>query len=245
MIRLATLTATAAAVITLGTPAATASPAAHCERYYAADVTSGGLAYRIEADAFGGQPQCITHGSRPAFTLTSGGITRHGPVQAYPHILTAAPGFPVRISAMGTPSLTWYARPGPPAGRWNMAAESWITAGQSPASRIRAELMIWLDTSAHLYATAPRNVIVRVDGARWYVQHWGKPGPGTWAYLHFERVAHVTRVRNLALRPFYRAAIRLHLVKRWWHAQSWEAGFEIWSMPAGARLATTWLRIRP
>jgi hypothetical protein len=223
------------------TQAPLATPADPMCGWDIATVLSGGLAYATETDSFGRLPECVTYNkTRPAFSVTEPWTGPYGHVLAYPHIAVVSSAFPLRISSMGAEQVDSWSTTLHMGGLWNAALDMWVTKGRAAvASHIKAEVMVWISNTVPYKYAGQR--VVKVDGTRWYVIHWGKPVPGNRNYVQFRRVRPVSHVYDLAMHPFYRAAQRLGYIDPWWYQQSLEAGFEVWAGGTG-QLAITRFR---
>jgi hypothetical protein len=230
-----------------------AGQASLCRRYqHAGVITAQGAHFVVKNDNYGGGRECLAvRGRWPNFTVTHSPVpTWHAKPQAYPFILrgcswgTCSPdsGLPRRVSMLRRPVATWDTTQ-VPHGRWDAAFDIWIGRHPMTTGQARgAELMIWL--GARRIKVPARTRIVRIDHARWYLEHWRACHLGDcWNYVQFRRVRPVLDVRRLPLLPFVHRAEKKGWVSPGWWLENIEAGFELWQ--GGRGLATDWFWARP
>jgi hypothetical protein len=209
--------------------------------------------YFVRNEVFGSPGQCLINHNRWAnFQVTVSKASTGGPESlAYPDIYygclrgLCSPGttLPARVYALKSPEASWYTRDRA-SGRWNTAFDVWFsrkpqTAGQHNGT----EMMIWLNESDFRIPTYDHGRYVRIEGARWYFDHWRTCQQGTcWNYVRFWRVPSTWHVRHLWLNPFIKTAERAHLINRSWWLEAIAAGYELWR--GGQGLTTTWFSTR-
>lgn len=185
---------------------------------------------------------------RPGFVVTRTPAPTRGyeRVTTFPDIFrgciwnmcTPRTNIPIQVRHLRSVSASWRtverAR-----GMWNAAIESWFgTHRQTRGHADGAEMMVWLNHHGGccvLWRNAP---IVRIDGYRFYVQHWRPYDAGfnvSWNYIQFRMVRTRWKVWNLKLRPFINYSIRHGLIRRSWWLENVGAGFEIWHGGVGLR----------
>jgi hypothetical protein len=195
-------------------------------------------------------PQCITHHrSGPNFAVTTSRANARGAESdAYPNIFSGCSwgtcsgqsALPAPLFSLHQPWVSWYARLRPH-GKWDANLDIWL----SPAAQVRgqvtgAEVMIWMSARGFGHP----QTTTRIDRIGWHLAHWTTRSLSqprvTWPLIIF-RAAHARRyLRRLALMPFFRDLLRLHLIRHGYWLDSLHAGFEIWT--GGYGLSTLWFR---
>jgi hypothetical protein len=127
-------------------------------------------------------------------------------------------------------------------GTWSAGYDIWFDRQRSKSGQSGgAELMIWLNAHDFDAGSWP---VVKVDGMRWYLEHWVTSGHGKhWNYIQFRRVHGISKVDNLGVKPFIAVARKHGLISRKWWLTSVMAGFEIWRGGVGLRTTNFMVRI--
>ena len=215
-----------------------------------------GKRYWVEDDRFGSldAKMCLTvvrHG-QPAFRVSASQARSPGyPVQAYPYIqygcywgwCTPGSNLPVRINNIKSATSAWYTREHA-SGTWNAGYDLWLNSSKlATAHANRAEVMIWLNaTASHYRIGGPEHTRkVKIRHTWYYLSHWRTGGnviPGGWEYVQFRLVHFSWHTKKMHIGAILDAAVRRHLISKWWYLQGILAGDEIWS--GGTGLRTTW-----
>ena len=214
-----------------------------CKSYQHITVSHGGTQYVVRNDNYGHLPECLRNtGGKPNFSVVaSGAKVKHYEPVAYPNIFvgcswgicTSHSHLPLRVSRIRSLVTSWHTKT-KSTGTWSAGYDIWFDRHRSKSGQSGgAELMIWLN--AHDFA-AGKWPVVKVDGMRWYLEHWVTSGHGKhWNYIQFRRVQGTSKVSDLNVRPFIAVARKHKLIERRWWLTSVMAGFEIWRGGVGLR----------
>ncbi len=214
-----------------------------CKSYQHITVSNKGVQYVVRNDNYGHLRECLSNnGGAPNFAVVASGarVEQDEPV-AYPNIFvgcnwgicTSHSHLPLRVDRIKSLVTTWHTKT-KSKGTWSAGYDIWFDRKRSKSGQSGgAELMIWLNAHNFDAGSWP---IVKVEGVRWYLEHWVTSGHGKhWNYIQFRRVHGTSKVNNLGVRPFIAVARKHDLIARQWWLTSVMAGFEIWRGGVGLR----------
>jgi Glycosyl hydrolase family 12 len=195
-------------------------------------------------------PECISHSKRgPNFGVSKSSATARGSESdAYPNIFVGCSwgkcsdhsALPARLSAVGHPWVSWYAKL-VPRGKWDANLDIWLSSRPRRTGQVTgAEVMIWL--SARGFGSVGDDV--NIDGIGWSLEHWTTRSltqpKDRWPLIIFRATRSRSHVRRLALQPFFRELEHLHLIRGGDWIDSVHGGFEIWN--GGKGMTMNWFR---
>jgi hypothetical protein len=203
--------------------------------------------YTVYPGGFGERMVLTNINRGPNFTVDVN-TNPDGFVRAYPEIIYGCSWgicspyhtLPVRVSHDGDPGASVSTKGNPGRASYNASFDIWfdphpIHNGQASG----AEIMIWLR-----YQGSGRGwPIVKVDGARYYFEHWVTHHNGkSWNYILFRKVTQVRNLRGIHINDFIRVAEAHRLIKPSWYLLNITAGFELWRGGKALSMYDFWAR---
>jgi len=189
---------------------------------------------------------CLTHyKAGPNFAVTKSLASSHtGQSAVYPNIYSGCSynqcshnsKLPAQVFKMHNPWVSYYAHL-VPKGKWDANLDMWLGRHKQKRGIVTgAEVMIWFNARG-FGSVSP---MYKIDGIQWHLVHWITRSPIKhhvhWPLIIFRSSVGRGSVHHLALMPFFRLLLRLHLIRHSDWLESMHAGFEVWRGGKGMKM---------